>query len=113
MHLKYLHYFGNESSESILEAYGIKPKSEEIDKMKPKQCPICSEPNQIESKFSVKCRMILSYNEYLGSIENQKQKENEIEEIKEEVRLMKEGQKELLELLKNPTQLFEILHKDQ
>ena len=30
--------------------------------------------------------MILSYNEYLGSIENQKQKENEIEEIKEEVR---------------------------
>ena len=23
MHLKYLHYFGNESSESLLEAYGI------------------------------------------------------------------------------------------
>ena len=26
MHLKYLHYFGNESSESLLEAYGIIPK---------------------------------------------------------------------------------------
>ena len=34
MHLKYLHYFGNESSESILEAYGLKPKAEEVDKMK-------------------------------------------------------------------------------
>ena len=43
MHLKYLHYFGNESYESILEAYGLKPKSEEIDKMKPRQCPNCSE----------------------------------------------------------------------
>ena len=69
MHLKYIHYFGNESNESILEAYGLKPKSEEIDKMKPMQCPNCSELNKIDSKFCVKCRMILSYNEYLGSIE--------------------------------------------
>ena len=37
----YLHYFGNESSESILEAYGLKPKQEEIDKMQPVQCPNC------------------------------------------------------------------------
>jgi integrase/recombinase XerD len=36
MHLKYIHYFGNESNESIIEAYGLKPKSEEIDKMKPR-----------------------------------------------------------------------------
>ena len=57
--------------------------------------------------------MILSYNEYLGSIEKQKQKENEIVEIKKEISLMKEGQKELLELLKDPTHLFEILQKDQ
>ena len=57
--------------------------------------------------------MILSYNGYLESIEKQKQKENEIEEIKKDISLMKEGQKELLELLKNPTQLFEILHKDR
>jgi hypothetical protein len=60
-----------------------------------------------------KCKMILSYNEYLGSIEKQKQKENEIVEIKKEISLMKEGQKELLELLKDPTHLFEILQKDQ
>src|SRR5919197_1224857 len=29
MHLKYLHYFGNESNDSILEAYGIIPKDRE------------------------------------------------------------------------------------
>ena len=113
MATKYVHYFGNESNESILEAYGLKPKFDEIDKMQPVLCPNCAEPNKTDSKFCAKCRMILSYNEYLGSIENQKQKENEIEEIKNEISLMKEGQKELLDLLKNSTQLFEILHKDR
>ena len=30
MHQKYLHYFGNESNESILEAYGLKPKQKKL-----------------------------------------------------------------------------------
>jgi integrase len=46
MHLKYLHYFGNESSESLLEAYGIIPKDQKsVDVLRPKQCPNCNEPN--------------------------------------------------------------------
>jgi hypothetical protein len=46
MHLKYLHYFGNESSESLLEAYGIIPKDRQTaDVLGPKQCPNCNEPN--------------------------------------------------------------------
>ena len=58
MHLKCLHCFGNESNESILEAYGLKPKPyNEIDKMKPRQRPNCSELNKIDSKFCVKYRM--------------------------------------------------------
>ena len=68
MHLKYIHYFGNESNESILEAYGLKPNSEEIDKMKPRQCPNCTELNKIDSKFCVKCRMVLSYDSYMETI---------------------------------------------
>ena len=43
----------------------------------------------------------------------QNEKDDEIQQMKKEINIMKEGQKELLELLKNPTQLFEILHKDQ
>jgi hypothetical protein len=39
MQLKYVHYFGNESNESILEAYGLKSKLEQIDKLKPVLCP--------------------------------------------------------------------------
>jgi len=74
MHLKYLHYFGNESSESLLEAYGLKPKTEEDDKMKPKQCPNCMEPNKPDSKFCAKCRMVLSYDAYTETVEqNEKQ----------------------------------------
>lgn len=44
MHLRYLHYFGNESSENILEAYGIMPKGHTKGYLKPKECPNCSEP---------------------------------------------------------------------
>jgi integrase/recombinase XerD len=61
---KYLHYWGNESSESLLEAYGLKPQKEDIDKLKPKQCPNCSESNKIDSKFCSKCRMVLTYDAY-------------------------------------------------
>jgi integrase/recombinase XerD len=58
---KYLHYFGNESSMSILEAYGLKTKTEDINRMKPVQCPNCTELNEVNSKFCRKCRYILSY----------------------------------------------------
>ena len=48
---KYLHYFGNESSESLLEAYGIVTKDQRLaDVLKPKQCPNCTEPNKPDSK---------------------------------------------------------------
>jgi hypothetical protein len=57
MHLKYLHY-GNESSESLLEVYGIITKDKQLsDALKPKQCPNCNEPNKPDSKFCAKCRM--------------------------------------------------------
>jgi len=48
---KYLHYFGNESSESILQAYGIVTKEkQDIDKLRPKQCLIVvNQINQIAS----------------------------------------------------------------
>lgn len=83
MHLKYEHWFGNESSESILEAYGLKTKAENIDKMKPKQCPNCSETNKIDSKFCSKCRMVLSYDAYTETVEEKQQKESEVKSLNE------------------------------
>ena len=46
----------------------MKSKSEEIDKMKPRQCPNCSELNKIDSRFCVKCRMVLSYDSYMETV---------------------------------------------
>jgi predicted nucleic acid-binding Zn ribbon protein len=70
MHLKYLHYFGNESNESLLEAYGLVDHGIQIDQLRPKQCPNCNEPNKVDDKFCAKCRMVLTYDR-LTTIESQ------------------------------------------
>ena len=85
MHLKYLHYFGNESNESILEAYGLKHNSEEIDKMKPRQCPNCNELAKIDDKFCPKCRMILSHDIYLETFQKQENKNSYIKEMQKQI----------------------------
>jgi len=77
MHLKYLHYFGNESNESLLEAYGIITKDQKLSEvLKPKQCPNCNEPNKPDSKFCAKCRMVLTYDAYSETIEEKQKSTN-------------------------------------
>ena len=80
MHLKYVHYFGNVSNNSILQEYGILPKeNQEVDVLKPKQCPNCNEPNRPDQKFCFKCRMILTYDAYKDTIESASNKDKQIE----------------------------------
>ena len=86
MHLKYVHYFGNESSESILEAYGLKPKLEDINRLKPLSCPNCGELNKIDSKFCVKCRMVLSYDAYTEAIEESEVQRSRIDRIEDKMK---------------------------
>ena len=82
MHLKYVHYFGNESSESILQEYGILPKdNQETDILRPKQCPNCNEPNRPDQKFCVKCRMVLTYDAYNETLELEQNKDRKIEDM--------------------------------
>jgi integrase/recombinase XerD len=82
MHLKYLHYFGNESSDSILEAYGIITKGKvQSDILRSKQCPNCTELNKPDSKFCAKCRMVLTYDAYSETIEEKQIKDKQIEEM--------------------------------
>jgi len=71
MHWRYLHYFGNESSESLLEAYGLLDKGIQIDQLKPKQCTNCSEYCKPDAKFCSKCRMVLTYDAYNETLEQQ------------------------------------------
>ena len=85
MHLKYLHYYGNESNESILEAYGIVTKDQKLsDVLRPKQCPNCNEPNKPDSKFCAKCRMVLTYDAYNETLEKEQEKDTEVQKLKEE-----------------------------
>jgi predicted nucleic acid-binding Zn ribbon protein len=104
MHLKYLHYFGNESSESLLEACGLIDHGIQIDQLKPKHCPNCSEPNKPDSKFCAKCRMVLTYDAYGETIEEKQQKDNELDALKKQMlsfeQAQKETQKQLEELLR-------------
>jgi hypothetical protein len=79
MHLKYLHYFGNESNDSILEAYGIISKDKQLSEvLRPKQCPNCNEPNKPDSRFCAKCRMVLTYDAYSETLESEKHKEDRV-----------------------------------
>jgi hypothetical protein len=73
MHLKYDHWYGNESNESLLQVFGIIDKGIQLDQLRPLQCPNCSEPNKTDSRFCAKCRMILSYDAYTESLERQKE----------------------------------------
>jgi ribosomal protein L37AE/L43A len=80
MHLKYIHYFGNEASESLLEAYGIATRNQESAKiLLYKQCPHCNEPNKPEIRFCARCKMVLTYDAYNETIQIQKQKEERME----------------------------------
>lgn len=84
MHLKYLHYFGNESSDSILEAYGIITKDKvQSDALRSKQCPNCSEPNKPDSRFCAKCRMVLTYDAYNETLEKENLRESELKQLKD------------------------------
>jgi hypothetical protein len=88
MHLKYLHYYGNESSESLLEAYGLVDHDIQIDQLRPRQCPNCNEGNKPDSKFCAKCRMVLSYDAYNETLGNQKKKEDRLTTIENQFNSM-------------------------
>src|SRR5215467_10367921 len=105
MHLKYLHYFGNESSEGILTAYGIITKDNQLSNvLRPKQCPNCNEPNKPDSKFCAKCRMVLTYDAYSETLENQKEKDNKLNVMEERFNTMQSQMQSLITILGNMDQ---------
>jgi hypothetical protein len=99
MHLKYLHFFGNESSESLLEAYGLVDKGVFIDQLRPKQCPNCQEGNKPDARFCAKCRLVLSYDAWEETLENQKKKEDRLTTIENQFNTMQSQIQSLLSSL--------------
>jgi hypothetical protein len=94
---KYIHYFGNESSESLLEAYGIVTKNNiPIDTLNPKICPNCNEGNTQDAKFCSKCKMIMSFEGYQEALESRSKKEDELKVMKEQFNLMQSQLQQLI-----------------
>jgi integrase/recombinase XerD len=83
---KYIHYFGNESSESLLEAYGIVTKDNiPIDRLNPKICPNCNEGNTQDAKFCGKCKMIMSFEGYQEALESQKENDDRVSALEKQM----------------------------
>jgi integrase/recombinase XerD len=83
MHLKYLHYYGNESNESLLEAYGLIDHGIQLDQLKPKACTNCNEPNKPDSRFCSKCRMVLTYDAYAETLQEQEKQRSDMSRLEE------------------------------
>ncbi|CAN5156964.1 hypothetical protein BH18THE2_BH18THE2_18970 [soil metagenome] len=83
---RYIHKFGNEACESILEARGILPIDQRMtDLLQSKLCPNCGDPNKPDSKFCAKCRMVLTYDAYNETLEDQKKKEDDVDVLKQQM----------------------------
>lgn len=92
-HLKYIHYFGNESNESLLEAYGVVTRDkEQINALQYKSCPHCAEPNKPESQFCMKCKMVLTYDAYHETLEKEQKRESELNDLKKKLETVQEDQ---------------------
>jgi len=81
----YIH-LQDESSNIILKKYGFKnsknSQQELSNVLKARDCPNCNESNKPDGKFCIKCKMVLSYDEYNETIEEKQRRENEILKIK-------------------------------
>jgi integrase len=99
---KYIHYFGNESSESLLEAYGIVTKDNiPINTLNPKLCPNCNEGNTQDAKFCAHCRMVLTYDAYNETLDEQKKKEDKLAVIEGQFNTMQSQMRTLITALGN------------
>jgi integrase len=85
---KYLHYFGDEANQDLLIAYGLASKDDKIDtKLRSKHCPNCNNPNQPNSKYCHTCGLVLSFDAYQTTLEDQKKKDKELKQLKEKYEL--------------------------
>jgi hypothetical protein len=93
MHLKYEHWYGNESNRSLLEAYGLIENGIQIDQLRPKQYPQCNTGNKPDARFCASCRMVLSYDAYDEVIDNQQHRDDAFSVLSDQVmKLMAEMQ---------------------
>lgn len=98
----YIHYFGTESSRSLLEARGvIAIDSKKVNILKSRQCPHCAESNKPESQFCMKCKMVLTYAAYNETLEIQKQRDASFNAMEKQVSIVQSQLQSLISTLGN------------
>jgi Phage integrase family len=113
----YIHFFANESSQSLLEAYGIETGDDQEGhqhqkqhtrslKLRLMQCPNCSEPNKRDAKFCARCKMVLSYDNYLEVAREAERKSQSIQSLQQQVRGMQERHDAKLQALEQRLQIM-------
>ena len=102
---KYIHYFGNESTNDLLKARGIIPNDiRQSEALKSKQCPNCNEANKPDSKFCAKCRMVLTYDAYSETLESEKQKDDKLTTMEKQFNVMQSQMQSLVSTLSKLTE---------
>ena len=96
---------GNDLKEKILEQYGIILDTSKVKRPTVIDCPRCALINQLENKFCSKCSYPLKPEAYE---ELKAKEENEMREMKQQIQMLTESQKEIMECLKYPGKIIEI-----
>jgi integrase len=96
-------HLSGESSKVLLQKRGVLKQNDfsESEMLKSRQCPSCNEPNKPDSKFCGKCRMVLNYDAYAETLEEQKRKEEQIKRLEEKYET---GMREMKEDIENKLQ---------
>jgi hypothetical protein len=83
----YLHYFGTESSNSLLQAYGIikDNNKNQGNGLFLNQCPNCREPNKPDSRFCTKCSMVLTYDAYNETLKAEKNEHDRLTSVEKQL----------------------------
>jgi site-specific recombinase XerD len=105
----YTHEFGNESSQLLLQAHGIIPtNAQEENILKPLQCRHCNEPNKPESRLCTKCGMVLTYDAYKETLEKEKQRELEVQNLREDIKSMHKQMNQIMVMVQRNPRLANI-----
>jgi hypothetical protein len=91
MDTKYLHLNGAESNDAILsEIYGFETaatlKAKKLSQaMAPKVCTNCNDANIPTAKFCRHCRMVLTYDAYEETLQEQQKKDDKLKELEQKL----------------------------
>jgi integrase/recombinase XerD len=102
MHKRYVHWFNNQGSNAVLKAEGLISKEESgIEKLRPVYCSNCNEANTKNAQWCAKCGMILSFAGYREALEEQKQKENQLNAVQSQLNSMQSQMQSLMSAFSN------------